>query len=193
MLETDERPKHRLWLKSALNRAQESSSCCSINCSTCGAIFFQKILLWGWFCHSQANFFKIPRYENKRILQIEFSENPRFRNSLLVGLSYLDNDDVLRFFEQLKFIFTNIYDRRTGDYHQIIDQRLFNTPAGMILEKMKEHHRLREIFRSCEAVRNDPVLAQARRQELRESRAIKHAARVEFFAQKGRNLGFKRP
>jgi hypothetical protein len=193
MHDMGEAPRDGGWLKSTLVSARQSNYCCTINCSTCGAVYFQKAILIRWAYVFRAKINTKRHYGDARILQNEFSENAQFRNHFLISLNSLSSEDVSVFFEQLKFIFTNIYHDRTIEWHKLIDEQLFNTAAGMFLEKMKEHHRERDMVRSREAIRNDSFLAQERRERVRESRAKKHAARIEYFSQRGRALGFKKP
>jgi hypothetical protein len=193
MRKMDEGPRRKGGLKTVLNSAKASNYCCTIKCSTCGAAFFQKIILFDWNRNYRTYVSKTNRFGNTSILQDVFFNSPQFRDYLLSELSYFDNDDVLCFFDQLKFIFTNIYDDKRRNFCHFIEQSLFKTPAGLFLDRMKEHHQAREIFRACEEVRNDPLLAQERRKLILEARAKKHADRIEYFSQKGRDLGFTKP
>ena len=96
---------------------------------------------------------------------------------MLDQLALLNSDQAEANFHALKFFLTRAFSANLPDVHLEIENRLRDTPAGLILARMKKHHEDRMAKRAL----SDPELAKARREEKKKIKAELHRKRVEFY------------
>ena len=106
-----------------------------------------------------------------------FFRRRQYRDLLLDQLASLNSDQAEAKFHALKFFLTRAFSTNPPDVQLDIKNRLGDTPAGLILARMKKHHEDRMAKRAL----SEPELAKAKREEKKKIKAELHRKRVEFY------------
>ena len=106
-----------------------------------------------------------------------FFRRRQYRDLLLDQLASLNSDQAEAKFHALKFFLTRAFSTNPPDVQLDIKNRLGDTPAGLILARMKKHHEDRMAKRAL----SEPELAKAKREEKKKMKSEIHRKRVEFY------------
>ena len=163
------------WIAEYVEAAGAAKICTRIHCTTCGALNFRQGLV-------------------RRASDVAGTNVSTWDDDLAAltaeGLVPMSTDFTCRHIEATRFVFFELWSA-IGDtaFRKIVEARVEGTPAGEILQAMRDHSARVELSRRIEAERCDPMIAQRRRDAKKVEKAAAHAARLA--AKEDRDRAFR--